>query len=519
MALAGMAAAILWTTPLSPAWPSERPTIPGLWSIEALSAVPLGDPLHRAAAAAVGLAAITAALHARILARLGYDALMSAGVALAIGVLSYGSFALATHLPASLAAVLTAAAVLVAFADGGTPRVRAATSALLQLAAGALQPAAFAALPLIVTHAWGQSMPARALAGLLGVIAAGWAACAPASAADAERLDLLNRPWLWPLGVIMVSNALAPLWGRPAAGTALIGTAVMVAMVLAGHQASALAVFPAWVLAAGVTSLPAVVRSARIVLVTGLMGVAMAEAWSVPTPTPWALIAWRDAVERAVPVGTRIETGNAAAAALSGPLFRGRPSRIEVVGPVRAVGAGTTETRYLLEDLAGTAHSHDRLAPVPVAHEGVADYVARLPAGTIVGIAVAVSDPDVGPDAALAALALLGHRDLPAASSVAAVGIVGKPPAAALRDDGRLHVLIGDPLGADGQLSPADFELRTVADEVSVRLRGRVLATGRRWAVIALRPGGPLIEAMADAEGQPPWPIRLPGLQLYRAHP
>jgi len=521
LALAGMAAAILFKAPLSPTWPSSPVTVPGVWSIDAVSAVPIGDPLHRAAAVAVCLTAIAAALTARALTRLGHEPLMSAGVTLAIGLLSYGSLALAVQLPATLAAALTAAAVLVAIEGGRHRHVRAATSALLQLAAGALQPAAFAALPLIVAHAWGRSTIARALAGLLGVVATGWAvSAAAASVADGEGFDLMNRPWLWPLAVIMAGHALSPLWGRQADGTALVGTAVMVSMIEAGHQASALAVFPALLLAAGLASLPAPSRGARMALVTGLVAIALAEAWRLPPSEPWALVAWRDAVERVVPAGTRIHTGNVAAVALSGPLFHGRPSRIAIVGPAPVAGAGPTEPRYVLEDLAGGTPPSGHSAPVPLSHEGAADYVARLPAGTIVGMAIAVSDPDVGLDAARAALALVGHREAPAGSTAVAVGILGKAPAAGLvRDDGRLHVLIGDPLGADGQRSPTDFDLRVAPDGVSVQLRGRVLATGRRWAVIALRPGGPLIDAMADAGGQPPWPIRLPGLQLYRTQP
>lgn len=520
LALAGMAAAILFKAPLSPRWPSGPVTVPGVWSIDAVSAVPIGDPLQRAAAVAVGLAAITAALTARGLTRLGHEPPMSAGITLAIGLLSYGSLALAVQLPASLAAVLTAAAVLVAIESGRPLRIRVATSALLQLAAGAFQPAALAALPLIVAHAWGRSTIARALAGLLGVIAAGWGISAAASVADAGGFDLMNRPWLWPLAVIMTGHALSPLWGRPLDGTAVVGTAVMVSAIETGHEASALAVFPTLLLAEGLASLPAPSRAARMALLTGLVAVALAEAWRLPPFEPWALVAWRDAVERVVPGGTRIHTGHAAAAALSGPLFHGRPSRIAVVGPAPPSGADPAEPRYVLEDLAGASPSSGRPAPVPLSHEGAADYVARLPAGTIVGIAIAVSDPDVGPDAARAALALVGHRDVPAASMVAAVGIVQTAPAAGLvRDDGRLHVLIGDPIGANGQRSPTDFDLQATADGVSVRLRGRVLATGRRWAVIALRPGGPLVEAMADAGGPAPWPIRLPGLRLYRTQP
>lgn len=515
-----MTASAVWTAPVSPAWPSEPPTIPGVWSIDVLSEVPIGDPLHRAAAMAAGLTAVTAALNARLLVRLGFGPVMSAGVALAVGVLSYGSLAVATHLPASLAAALAAAAVLVSEAHGRAPFVRASAAGVLQAAAALFQPAAIAALPLLVTHARGGTMIARALSGLLGIIVAGWWGGTPAPLADAGGVDLLNRPWLWPFAAIMIGGALAPLRGRHAAGTALVGTAVMVSMIEAGRQASALAVFPTLLLADGLTSLPDLDRRARIALVAGLTAVALAEAWRVPAPAPWPLVAWRDAVERAVPAGTDIETANPAAAALDGPLFEGRASRIGIVGPARPGGATRAGPRYVLEDLAATAAAQARLTPVPVTYASVADFVARLPAGTIAGIAVAGSEPEVEPRAVRDVLAQLGHQDPPAARAVAAAGIVGKAPAAGLvRADGRLHVLIGDPLGVEGQRSPTDFELRAGAEGVSVRLRGRVLATGRRWAVIALRPGGPLIDAMADAGGSPHWPIGLPGLQLYVERP
>ena len=529
LALAGMAAVVLSSANLAPAWPSAVPTAIGLWSIDVFSSAPIGNPLHRAAAAAACLSAIAGALTAMLLARLGYGPVAAVGAALTIGLLSYAKPALATHLPSSLAAALTVGAVLVASGrgplragdrePGRSLRARVMAAAVQQALAGAFQPATLAALPLVVAHARDRSMLTRTLAGAFGFVVVAWWVGGSTSSVDAAGLGTLGQPWLWPVAVVVITGALAPLWGGRVAGTGLVGTGVMVPLAAMGHPVSALAVFPALLLAAGIVSLGSPGRG-RAVVVAGLVTISLAEARRVPPPPTWPLVAWRDAVERAVPAGSRLYTGNRAAAALNGPLFRGRPTRIEVIPSARAAGLDSTAPRFLLEDLARAEPSGERLSPVPVGYAGAADFVARLPERTIVGVALAASVAEVGPDALHTVLALLGHRNPPAGPTMVAAGLVGGTPAAGLvRSDGRLHVLIGDPIGAEGQRSPTDFDLRSAADGVSVRLRGRVLATGRRWAVVAIRPGGPLIEAMADGDGDAPWPIRLPGLQVWRESP
>ena len=521
-ALIGTAAAVSLSGSVVPGWPSASPTVIGLWLIDVVSAIPVGDPLFRAAAAAASLATVTAALAAWMLARLGHGPTVAAGTTLAIGLLSYGGGVSSADLPASLAAVLTTAATSAAFRLDWPPVLRTSLSAVLLLVAGVLEPAAFAVLPLVVIHAVEGSTAARALAGAFGSLTgAWWSGEGLAGAAAGIRLNALVQPWLWPSMMTMVSGAVAPIWGRPAATTAVVGTATMAALMVAGHQASALAVFPTMLLAAGVESLPTLTSRTRGMLAITLLAVSIGEVWRRPVPETWRLLAWRDAVERALPAGTRITTGNAAAAALGGPLFQDRPSRLTLALDTRGAGVDDPGPQHLLEDLAALATSTGgQLVHVPVTYANVADFVARLPERTIVGVAISGADRDIPRDDVRSVLAQLGHQAPPSASTVVAIGVVGRRPGTGMiRDDGRLHVLIGEPLAVDGQRSPTDVELRATSDGVSVYLRGRALAAGRRWVVIALRPGGPLIDAMADSGDEASWPIRLPGLDVWRRSP
>jgi hypothetical protein len=142
-----------------------------------------------------------------------------------------------------------------------------------------------------------------------------------------------------------------------------------------------------------------------------------------------------------------------------------------------------------------------------------------LPRGTIVGLAISAAAATVEPARVAEALALIGRRpDADPGQPVVVVGIIGAPAGEAPRipHADRIHVLVGDLISGTDRRSPADFELRGSVAEVSVRLEGRVLAEGSGWAMIAIHPGGPLIDAVASEYGVFTWPVRVPGLEIWR---
>jgi hypothetical protein len=286
-----------------------------------------------------------------------------------------------------------------------------------------------------------------------------------------------------------------------------------------GYDVAPFTVLPAMLLAHGLRSLPILSRRAKAALALTLALLAGVDRWHDTDSREWRLLAWRDAIERTLPVGSTILTGSRSAAALNGPLFKDRPSGIRIAFEP-AVPADTGGNFYLLDDLreviGGTGNM---LTSVPLAYANPTDALERLPRGTIVGLAISAAASTAEPARVAEALALIGRRpgtDL--GKPVVVLGIIGAPPGEAPRipQADRVHVLIGDLIPGTDQRSPADFELRGSVAEVSVRLEGRVLAEGSGWAMIAIDPGGPLIDAAASEYGASTWPLRVPRLEIWR---
>lgn len=510
-----MSAGIVQFGTLAPVWPTAPPSAAGSWLIDTVSSLPLGDPLVRSGAAAASFAAATAALTAGLLSARGHGGIVAVASALAIGLVSYGGPISGGDLPASLAALLSTLSMAIAASPHPSRFARVPLATGLLLCAGMLQPPVLAVLPLVVVRAIGGVPAARIAMGIVGALIGGWWVM---SADEEMRLADLAVPWRWPFMLALLGGALGPLWGALPAATAFAGSAVLLPFLAGGQTASALAMFPTMLLARGVDGLPTLQPRSRDFLAVMLLVISIGEVARRPAPETWRLLAWRDAVERVLPPGTRMTTGSHAAATLNGPLFAGRPAGLSVVV---APPARDDAPHYRLGDYAASTASMDpRLVQVPLSFVNAADLVARLPDGTVVGVAMAASDAAIDREEVRAVLARLGHQPMDGVAALVVAGVIGQRPAPGLlRHDGRLQVLIGEPLTDAGQRSPTELEMRVMDDGVRVFLRGRNLATGRRWAVIAVRPGGPLIGALADGGRGVAWPINLPGLDVWRRPP
>lgn len=174
---------------------------------------------------------------------------------------------------------------------------------------------------------------------------------------------------------------------------------------------------------------------------------------------------------------------------------------------------------FVLDDVRASFASRGRsLDSVQLTFASAEDMVARLPAGTIVGLAVSSRAAMENPQRLDAILRTIGRAPPtgPAAALVV-VGLAGaEGPRAPVAPRDQIHVFVGDVIDGSRRRSATDFDLQATAGEVQIRLRGRNLVTGQGWAIIAIDPRGPLIDAFASDGGQAEWPLRVPGLDVWR---
>lgn len=486
IATAGVALVIYTlSAPGAPAWPTtETLGAAGHLLVEAISRVPVGDQATRAITVAVLMGSVAAGLIAWSIARRGSAAPIAIGCALTMALSPSAWHQATSNAPGSIAAALIACAIAVTMVPMPS-RARIVAAAIAATFALVLQP------PLPGSEAtWATALPA------------------------------IRREWLLPSLIIMGIGVAAPVWrASPAPRIVTIGTALVVLLGGLGYDVAPFTVLPATLLAHGLQSLPLLSRRAKATVGIGLALFAGVDRWREADSNEWRLLAWRDAVERTVPAGSIILTGSRSAAALNGPLFEDRPAGVRIAFEP-AVPADTAGKFYLLDDLRvviGGAGA--RLTSVPLAYANTTDALERLPRGTIVGLAISAAAATAEPARVAEALALIGRA--PGADlgrPVVVVGIIGAPSGEAPRipQADRVHVLFGDLISGTDRRSPADFELRGSVAEVSVRLEGRVLAEGSGWAMIAIHPGGPLIDAVASEYGVSTWPVRVPGLEIWR---
>jgi hypothetical protein len=404
------------------AWPAAPLTPSGLRLVDAVTALPVGDPVFRAARAAIAIGAIAMSLVAAIVARRVSSWTIAAGCAIAVA-FEPSMWRRATTDPAgALAALFAVLALGALLAPRTTVRVRVVAAAGLLLPAVSLNP--FAAAATFATAA----------------------------------------------GALLLAHVLATLPVR---------------------------------------------RAARAFLLSALLLVLAVDRVSASQPPLWRLIAWRDAVERALPPGTTIATGDRGTAAVVQVLFRERPSRIAAaVLP----GAAGPATEFMLDDL---RHAVDaaagRVQRVPLTLADPAEILSRVPTGTIVGYAVSQVVAATRPSYLAAALGWI-HRLAPAASATGFVtlGVAGRAYESVRETPSAMHVLVGDPIAGTDRRSPLDLEMSADETRVRIRFRGRDLIDGAAWGLILIDPRGPLLGAFAGHAPAAPIPMEVDGLEIWR---
>ena len=519
-------AALVWfwiTAPHTPLLPVESSTTaPGLWLVNVLARIPWTDPIGRVAIVAIIMSSAAAAGMAWLIERLGYPWLVAVGCALAVS-LGPSSWRQAVgDAPGAAASVLVVCAVAAAWLERGSALTRAGAASLAVMTAAALSPAALAVAPLIVGRALSASRRIAGVGIVAGLAIAIVIAVALRAASSAGPLGaavlVVRNEWLLPGALLLMCGALTALWGTPLPVHAVGGTLIAGCLMVLGISAAALAVFPAIVMAHALHALPAIGPRTRIAAAILLVFLQAMHRWQAPAPETWRLIAWRDAVERAIPRGARIATGVRGAAALNGPLFAGRSSDIHLVYAKPDGSRTRPAASFVLDDLHGSLEAAGiRTEPVTLTFTGAAELLRLLPPGTFVGIGVSEAAAAHDPAAVVEALGALGHVTDGAPRAVAAVGIAGSTRSQPRIAPGeRTHVLIGERVAENGRRSPADFEVIAASTRVGVRFWGRELAAGSGWAVIAIAARGPLIGVYANDDVRAAWRLEVPGLGVSR---
>jgi hypothetical protein len=306
----------------------------------------------------------------------------------------------------------------------------------------------------------------------------------------------------------------APVWATGAAPVSILGTAAGGGLVALDRDAASLAPFSAMVMAHGLWSLPASGASARTIVALALAALTAGDRLRAPASPAW-LDAWRDAVERAVPQGSRVHTTEPIIAGVLRPLLADRASRITL----ELLARGSEPSAWMVQHPGPT--DTPGLDPVPLAYADALDLIRRLPARTIVGIGVSSDAARDRPALVEGALAALGQSAATRRGDrVLAVGAVGAGSAAQASDgiEG-VHVLVGDLVTREGQRSPADFEVNLTDGLTRVVLNGRERARGRGWAVIAIAEHGGLLAALASDDVDGRLRLEVPELGLFRRAP
>lgn len=474
------------TASFAPSWPpQQQPSMAGLWLLDAIARIPLGDAVSRAVTVAVLFAALTSALTTIVMVRLGYQPIAAMPCAVTLA----GTPAVWLHatgdVTGALASLLVAVAVALSFAEKRSLPGRTMVAIGLFLIAIGLGAVRLETAP----TTWRQ--------------AAGFA------------VALLRDEWRLPITALIVVGLAAPLWagaGARAPVLPIVGTGVAFVLATLGRNVAAFAPFAAILMVHGLSSLPAIGTRARAVVAIALVLATMTSRWQERRPPAWLLLAWRDALERTLPAGAVITTSNRAAAALQFALFSDRPSGIEL----RLWKPGDSPGSFALDDL----RPQQPRTAVTLAFANPLDAIGRLPRGTIVGLAVtspAIADNAPLVNAALQAIGWPTVTDAP--RGVAAIGITGTPPAAPvgappLRDT--FSAWLGEPIGHTGRRSPTDVDVRVNNQGASIRMRGRDVVTSDAWAAIALDRHGRIIATWVTDDTSGTWPLDVKGLNVWR---
>jgi hypothetical protein len=509
------------TAPFTPVWPTNEPvTVAGLWLIDMIARVPIGAAIARVAVVAVVASACAAALIAWLIAHRGYSMQVAAGCALLTAFsVSVWRQAIADA-PGAVAALLFGGGIAIATAHFRSVGPRIVLSAMMLIAAAALQPLLVAVAPIIVASAARASALVVSIAGVFGIFLTWLLTASETPLSAAAAFSVAREDWLLPGLALMAAGLATPLWGAaPPPTIAVIGTALGLLQAGVRHDTAALAIFPAMLLAHGICALAAVAPRGPGVIALVLAGLAATAHWNAPVQETWRVIAWRDAIERALPPVSTIYTSTRAAAALNGPLFEGRPAGIRLAY-VSPEADRTASPMFVLDDMRAAAEmTGSVVAPVTLSFNGAGDLLTRLPKGTVVGLAISAAAATANQEDVAAALRAIGWAPGEAMTGpVVVTGVAGSAPVAAnIVAKERLHVLLGDLIDGRKQRSPADFELRASVAEITIRIQGQDRAAGSGWAVVAFEPGGTLIDVVANDVGGPEWPLRVPGLGVWRA--
>ena len=284
------------TAPGAPPWPTpETIGASGQMLIDAISRVPFGEQATRAITLAVVMGSISSAINAWIIARGGLPVSLAVGCTLTLAFSPAVWHQATSDAPGSVAAVLVACAVAISLVQPPS-RIRIVGATAAVIVGLFLQP------------------PFRGH-----------------DTSWAVALQTLRREWLLPVIVIMCMAIAAPVWRAiPPPRLVILGALAFVVLGAIGYDVAPLVVFPALLLAEGVRLLPLSSARAKTAVVLALAALAGVDRWYATDPHEWRVLAWRDAVERAVTPCATIFTGSRAAAELNGPLFQQRPSRIRI---------------------------------------------------------------------------------------------------------------------------------------------------------------------------------------------
>jgi hypothetical protein len=485
VAFAATAIVYAATSSFAPSWPPpHQPSTAALWLLDVVGRIPVGDAMSRAAILAVLFAALTSAITTGVIVRLGYQPMLATACAVTLACTPAVWHHATGDVTGALASLLIACAIAIVFATKASSLVRAVVASCFLVAAvgaGTMRV---------------ETPPAT------------WREAAMSAVA------LVRAEWRLPASALVAAGLAAPIWtGARAPVLAIAGTGIAVVSAMIGSNVAPFAPFAAILLTHGVTSLPSIGARARAAIAIALALVTIAARGQDRRPPEWELVAWRDALERAVPSGTVIATGNRAAAALQPVLFADRPSRIEIRLDPAAQSPGST----VLDDL----RAQQPRTAVTLAFTSPVDAISRLPHGTIIGLAVAA--PVISDNAELvkAALQAIGHSTvIDAAAGVAAIGLAGmKDPQAGSQLPllgSHVYLWLGDPIGDTGRRSPTDLDVRATDAGVRIRLRGRDVVTSDAWAAIALDRYGRVLATWASDDTAGAWPIDVKGLNVWR---
>jgi hypothetical protein len=485
VAFAATATVYAATSSFAPSWPPQhQPSTASLWLLDLVGQIRLGDAVSRAATLAVLIAALTSAITTGVIVRLGYQPILATAGAVTLACTPAVWQHATGDVTGALASLLIACAIATAFAPRASWPVRAVVASCFLVAAVG--------------------------AGTMRV------ETAPATWREAamSAVALVRAEWRLPASALIAAGLAAPVWtGARAPLLAVAGTGIAVVAAMIGSNVAPFAPCAAILMTHGLTSLPPIGARTRAAIAIALALVSIAGRWQDRRPPEWELVAWRDAVERAVPAGTVIATSNRAAAALQPALFADRPSHIAIhLDP-----AGQSAGSFVLDDL----RAREPRTAVTLAFANPLDAIGRLPQGTIIGLAVA--SPAIADNAALvkAALQAIGYSGvIDAAAGVGAIGMTGikdpTPAGGSAQPGSHAFLWLGDPIGDTGRRSPTDVDVRVTNAGARIRLRGRDVVTSDAWAAIALDRYGRVLATWASDDTKGAWPLDVKGLNVWR---